>query len=119
MHADFNYGEQCPTALPVPPATGTAYGDFSVHGGHFVYGGSGDPATLSGGFNWTRYGTTANIGVGPVTVSGSGGTVATGALAANVSAAEFVPLPTVPVPSCALTTYSLRAHVAGSNLQID
>jgi hypothetical protein len=118
MTASFNYGDDCLNLMPIPSSDGWAEGNFTLTGGHFLYGGNGDPVTLSGAFGWTRYGTTLVVGANAVTVTGAGGTVASGGLSENNSVATFVPI-TVPEPTCAGPSGRLDALVAGPDLQID
>ncbi|MHB8508518.1 MAG: hypothetical protein ACYDGR_07695 [Candidatus Dormibacteria bacterium] len=120
MSATFLYKEFCSTSLPVQPATGSATGGtFTLTGGHFVTGGNGDPATFTGPFEWTRYGTIGLVSViGGVTVSGSGGVVAVNSVGVGESLATFVPLPT-PLPGNCQTTGTMSALVIGPEFQID
>jgi hypothetical protein len=119
LTSSITYTDSCPELLPVLPPSGAGGGHFALSGGHFVVGGTGDPATFTGGLIWVRYGTVATVTVNGKVVSGARGVVSNQTNVAQ-GAATFVPIPRLggTTPNCATPSGTLTAEVTAVDIQV-
>lgn len=117
MTAQLIHTEICDLYAAVPPPQDITDGQFTISGGHFTVGGTGDPATLTSAFTWVRAGTAAELTVHGLAISGSRGAVRVPSFG-GWGAASIVPTGPVPLPTCQTASGSLTELVAAADVQI-